>query len=273
MSGPFRFLVGPEKTEYMMHAELVASISQPLKVLVTGSMVESCRGVAEWPEVDDATFMRFFQFAYSGNFQDEEPEERPTPAEPPALGEPPAPREYDEPEPQLVEAFIGRPRRNRIQANPFSFVEAPVEKKTTLWESFTEMYPPLESQTSGWPLPDQNPVLDFTRVFLAYARLYVLADEKDIQGLAALSLRRLHHILKHFNLQGHGPDSIASLAEYCFENTCDKGGAQDELRRLVCLFSASKLKILWTSQSFRRAFVEIGDFSIGVVGMLVEGLD
>ncbi|KAK6839826.1 hypothetical protein PG987_005692 [Apiospora arundinis] len=64
-SGPFRFLIGPEKKEYMMHTELVASLSKPLKALLTSGMAESCKRVVEWPDVDETTFLRFFQFAYT----------------------------------------------------------------------------------------------------------------------------------------------------------------------------------------------------------------
>lgn len=146
-------------------------------------------------------------------------------------------------------------------------------KQTKLWSSFKEVYLPFRIQPSEWPLPDQDPALDFTRVFQVYAALYVLAEEKGIQGLVDLSLRRLHHTLTYFNLQEQGADSIVTLVEYSFENTCDKGGEQDGLRRLVCLFSACKLEILWTSKAFQSAFAEIGDFSVGVVGTLLERLD
>ncbi|KAK8071106.1 hypothetical protein PG997_011309 [Apiospora hydei] len=274
-SGPFRFLVGPEKKEYMMHAELVARLSEPLRALVTGGMDESCRGVVEWPEVDEATFMRFFQFAYTGHFDAEAPE--PPPPKSPRLSEA-APEElFEEAEPvigAIYESFgnvhVLQRRNMRMAKQAWN---TPEKSQANLWTLFRELYTPLEIRPTEWPLPEQDPTADFTRVFLAYARLYVLADEKDIQGLLDLSLRRLHHTLVHFNLQEKGADSIASLAEYCFENTCDKGAKQDGLRRLVCLFSACKLEILWTSEAFRRVFAETGDFSIGSVGMLLARLD
>lgn len=78
-----------------MHAELVASMSEPLRAVVAGGMDESCRGVAEWPEVEEATFLRFFQFAYTGQFDAEEPEQPP----PKSPGTPEAPEVPEEPAP------------------------------------------------------------------------------------------------------------------------------------------------------------------------------
>lgn len=45
-SKSFRFLVGAEKTEFMMHSNLVANMSDPLNTLVNGSMKEAREGVA-----------------------------------------------------------------------------------------------------------------------------------------------------------------------------------------------------------------------------------
>ncbi|KAK8024261.1 hypothetical protein PG993_012327 [Apiospora rasikravindrae] len=264
-----------------MHTELVASMSEPLRALVKGGMDESCRDIAEWLEVDEATFMRFFQFAYTGDFDAEAPEVPP----------PKSPETPEEPVEGISnhDAYFVLPNTQHIGFGPVprfgverrGFSSTPklgkkkaaiAPEKKDLWTTFEEVYPSLEIRPAEWSLPDQDPTADFTRVFLAYARLYVLADEKDIQGLADHSLKKLHHTLTHFSFQGKGADSIASLAEYCFENTCDKGAEQDGLRRLVCLYSACKLEILWASEAFRRVFAETGDFSIGLVGMLLARL-
>ncbi|KAK8102645.1 hypothetical protein PG984_015791 [Apiospora sp. TS-2023a] len=259
-----------------MHAKLVASMSKPLRALVTGGMDESRRGIVEWPEVKEATFVRFFQFAYTGQFDAEEPEQPP----------PMSPETPIEPEEPVAEApFPEEPVAEPVEVPWFSEPAAPIwgsttrahkkateTKQTKLWSSFKDVYMPYCIHNE-WPMPKQDPAFDFTPVFLAYAELYVMADEKDIKGLADLSLRRLHHTLTHFNLQVHRHNSIATLVEYCFDNTCDKGGEQDGLRRLVCLFSACKLEALWTSKAFQRVFAEIGDFSIGVVDMLLKRLD
>ena len=57
----------------MMHAELLAQQSKALGVLVHGSMKEAVDMVAEWPDYDPDTFVRFWQFAYTGDYDDPEP--------------------------------------------------------------------------------------------------------------------------------------------------------------------------------------------------------
>ncbi|KAK6856727.1 hypothetical protein PG995_006914 [Apiospora arundinis] len=228
-------------------------------------MAESCKRVVEWPDVDETTFLRFFQFAYTGQFDAEEPE-KPPPQTPEPLKDhdpvPPGPR------PNLIWNL-----NMKNSGAAFPPMNKQGQKKADLWASFKQAYEPLEDSSARWPLPDQDPTSDFTRVFLAYARLYVLADEKDVQGLAELSLRRLHHTLVHFNIQGQRADSIASLVDYCFENTCDKGGEQDKMRHLICLFTACNFEVLWTSTEFQRVFTGLREFSIGVLGLMLSRLD
>lgn len=55
-----------------MHENLVGHISKPLRALLNSGMEKSVRGVAEWPDVEEATFMRFFQFAYTRDFEVDE---------------------------------------------------------------------------------------------------------------------------------------------------------------------------------------------------------
>lgn len=154
-----------------------------------------------------------------------------------------------------------------------AFFEAST-KKPRLWETLVQENMPYHHRSGcRYPLIEQDPAWDFTRVFQAYAQLYVLADEKDIQDLADLAFDKLHHTLLHFNLQDNRVGDIALLADYCFENTCDKGGEQDRMRRLICLFTACKLETLWTSSDFQRVFAKHGDFSVGVMGMIISRLD
>ncbi|OTA98226.1 hypothetical protein M426DRAFT_117591 [Hypoxylon sp. CI-4A] len=72
-SKPFRFLVGPDKKEFTMHSELVARMSKPLRTMVNGDRKDSKDGLAELSEVDEETFVRFCEFAYTGDYQAAEP--------------------------------------------------------------------------------------------------------------------------------------------------------------------------------------------------------
>jgi len=58
------FHVGPERTNFTMHAQPFAGLSQVLNTLINGDMVEAKTGVIDWKDVDEETFVRFCEFAY-----------------------------------------------------------------------------------------------------------------------------------------------------------------------------------------------------------------
>ncbi|KAG6250742.1 hypothetical protein E4U23_001244 [Claviceps purpurea] len=58
-SKAFEFLVGPEKKPFIIHSELVASLSPVLERLVKGNMEEAQKGSVVWEHVDEQTFIRF----------------------------------------------------------------------------------------------------------------------------------------------------------------------------------------------------------------------
>ncbi|KAH8193963.1 hypothetical protein TruAng_011870 [Truncatella angustata] len=78
-SRPFRFIVGLNEKEFFMHADLVASMSKVLNVLVNGScngtakLDEARTSLAVWADVDEGTFVRFCEFAYTSNYRAADP--------------------------------------------------------------------------------------------------------------------------------------------------------------------------------------------------------
>ncbi|KAH6643422.1 hypothetical protein BKA67DRAFT_134774 [Truncatella angustata] len=65
-SRPVSFVAGNSETEYVLHDGVVARLSKPLNVLVNGMLKEARDRRVEWPEVDEQTFIRFSQWAYTG---------------------------------------------------------------------------------------------------------------------------------------------------------------------------------------------------------------
>lgn len=68
-SKPFEFLVGPEKKVYTIHSGLVARLSPVLDRLVNGDMEEAKKGSVEWKHVDEQTFIRFSEYAYTKSYE------------------------------------------------------------------------------------------------------------------------------------------------------------------------------------------------------------
>jgi hypothetical protein len=70
----FTFLAVPDKRIFTVHSALVAHDSNPLNVLVNGSMLEAKERCATLQETDEATFVRFSQYAYTGDYDAADPD-------------------------------------------------------------------------------------------------------------------------------------------------------------------------------------------------------
>lgn len=73
-STPFRFLVGSNKRLFTVHAAAITHHSKPLGVLVNGDMSEAKESCAWLEDVDESTFIRFSQYAYTGDYIAADPE-------------------------------------------------------------------------------------------------------------------------------------------------------------------------------------------------------
>jgi len=73
-SHPFRFLIGPSKKTFYVHAGLVAQQSSSLGALVSGPMTEAREKCAFLEDIDEDTFMRFIEYLYTDDYSVPEPE-------------------------------------------------------------------------------------------------------------------------------------------------------------------------------------------------------
>jgi hypothetical protein len=67
-SRSFKFLVGPDEVPIVVHEKAIANQSTALSTLMRGKMSEGTAGAATWKDVDEETFLRFSQFAYTGDY-------------------------------------------------------------------------------------------------------------------------------------------------------------------------------------------------------------
>lgn len=68
VSRPFKFIVGADEVPIVVHETAFADQSSALPTLMRGMMSESLAGEAKWKDVDIGTFIRFAQFAYTGDY-------------------------------------------------------------------------------------------------------------------------------------------------------------------------------------------------------------
>ncbi|KAK6087793.1 hypothetical protein SCUP234_01432 [Seiridium cupressi] len=335
-SKPFRFIVGTHHREFFMHADLVASMSKVLNVTVNGScngaakFEEALTNVAVWEDIDEDTFVRFCEFAYTGDYQAASPikpegtvrngrcastrryeifldtlltrsamiehdadvlaeyisQDVPVPApETDAIVEPESPvpvlETYPiaEPEPEPIEfdgfwASSSRKKSKKKAKKGLTWeeeysqeaMETPKEK---LWRKFRYLFHDMSTE---FILANAKPEIDHTEVFLSHARIYTMADCYDVESLAKKALGRLHRTLVCFRVFEERIPDIVALIEYGFNNTIDKGGEQDGLRSLLCMYTACKLEDLWSNADFQNLFREHGDFAHGVLSNLLSRL-
>ncbi|KAI5925362.1 hypothetical protein F4810DRAFT_660166 [Camillea tinctor] len=255
-SKTFRFLVGLNKKEFILHAALVAHLSKPLATLVNGQMKEAREGYAEVPEFDEGTFALFCQFAYTGDYKVPLPLPRSiTP------NSTPAPIPGTKAQPRTANRYAGTP-----------IISLDSSRSCVLCENFRETtytipgpHPPPEGTLLT------GPPKTMSEVFLSHARVYVLADYYDIDRLKIRSLVKLHYSLANFELKSETLDYIVVLTEYCFKNTVDKGNEKDQLRELVLRYVAWKVDKLWKSNAFHELLDGSAEVSKSVIGAMIGG--
>ncbi|KAG6075770.1 hypothetical protein E4U16_003166 [Claviceps sp. LM84 group G4] len=237
----FKFLIGPEKRPFIIHSELVASLSPVLERLVKGELKEAQEGSVAWEHVDVQTFIRFSQYAYT--------------------------RTYEYP------AFRPRP-----QPKDRAIVESCPRSKTAMhhlrtWarESFVVQLSSFSNQTymvmeRASPLAEgQN---NDAELLLSHARLYVLADCYGIAPLMSLSLTTLHHVLLEIPEWDDVADMFIKLLHYCYEN--DTPAA---LRELVVEYAVCQVDNLWHRDEIKNFAQTHGEFSSAVIESMVMSLD
>lgn len=271
-----------------MHADLVARMSKPLWTLVNGEFEEAKQNLAEWPDFDEGTFIRFCEFAYTGDYKAAEPCARaPTP---PRLenstlllmkGPPKEPPEEppEVPVPESAESFDDwgvwgtATKKSKKRNKGFSF-EPPIPEdlaKDEMWQRF-ELAVGDEPNKKQKEERNACPFYNYSEVLLSHAHLYVLADYYAIDELMGLCVRKLHRTLKIFNLHGgERVTDIAQLIDYSYKNTLSKEGKPDKLRELLATYVACKIEELWPNVYFQDV-LESGEISKVIIGKLLMRL-
>ncbi|KAI1800538.1 hypothetical protein F4811DRAFT_27165 [Daldinia bambusicola] len=290
-SKPFRFLVGPDKKEFFMHAGLVARMSKPLFALVNGEWKEAKESFTEWPEVDEGTFARFCEFAYTGDYKVPEPfkdaltvlKNKNADLEVPAFEEASLDEigvQSDDLDGWSLRAHgigtSGGVSRKKKKSN--ILFEAPARRSGSsgdrhqMWEQFRQDVGD-EPDPRAKETANTDPSLNYSEVLLAHARLYAFADCYDVSALAELSVRKLHRTLKVFDLhKGVRATDVAQLIDYAYKNTISKGVGEDKLRSVLATYTACNIEEMWPNLYFQDV-LESPEVSKAIIGQLLMRLN
>lgn len=274
--------MGQHRREFTIHSALVAHQSPALNTLVNGELREARDGHAIWESVDEQTFVRFSQFAYTGDYDDAEPNlklpqdltdiERDDSDLQAAGSSRDRENTYTPPEYGEYWAASKKKRFKKAQVfwePPEEPPSSPVSKREHLWDGFKRRSYLDSSPNSSVPAPTHNEAyLDYTEVFLSHSRLYVFAECYGIPGLIKLSLHKLHRTLVSFSLHEERLDDIVELLRYCYADA-----VPDQLRELVVPYAACNVEKLWNSEEFRKLLETYGELSMTLIGSLLRRLD
>lgn len=237
-----------------MHSCIVACQSKSLEKLINGDMKEANDRCVVWPDVDSDTFIRFSQYAYTGDYQAAPRQTR----DHTTIGEP-SPTGSNFPSQKIT-------RIKKKKPSMFGPEDLTPLNDKDLWAQFKKLYPDAATDQEA---ETNAPEDDFSVIFLSHARLYVFADCYDISALKVLCLRKLQQILVKFTVHEEAIDDIIRLVRFCYENTLES----DEMRGLVDMYTACKAVELWRSQLFQRLVMDTSEYAWGFISEILKRVD
>ncbi|KAE8374445.1 hypothetical protein BDV26DRAFT_42727 [Aspergillus bertholletiae] len=298
----FTFSVGPNQREFTLHSGPLADLSPALHALMNGEMIEAKVRRAEWPDVDEDTFIRLAEYAYlrdytppmcsrrssNTNGYPEKALEDSTEdlinatyqkSKKKGLTRISNGNHDDEPPPSVVETsppVIAPPApaphggQIVVEEPALGGLELPLRERI-IWSrhlcyKFSSINFSLDTHEMAAkafaPQGNKRTEEDFTPVFLGHARLYVLADKYGIEPLQQLVLHKLKQTLQNFKLCAENVTDIAELVRFTYANTPCLVTRKDQLRTLVTMFIVYSLGRLGDDESFQDLLGEGGDFVV-----------
>ena len=299
----FPFLCGPEKTLIHIHEAVVAGLSDPLRVLMSGGMQESLVRQAILEEVDPQTFILFAEYAYTRLY-----------------GVPETRSDNEMLEIQKSQQMLPRHLYCRICSSQIGHPDPDHGVICTTsrcgWGGHQSKY----CRGCG-KLPGAAPVPDFcstcmgdtnstgdqsgtfgkreytvdgvshtevkehlaklrpadhpTSEVCRHAELFIFANMYLVEGLKQLCLHKLHRDLMVLELKEDNVSGVIELLEYTYDNTAKEednaGGVGVELRDLVMAYAASKANELIKFEKFREMLTKgtdlVADFTVQALGV------
>ncbi|KAL5903135.1 hypothetical protein ACKVV7_011442 [Pyricularia oryzae] len=262
----FRFLIGPDKREYTIHSYIVAQQSAALSTTVYGEFKEAKDGFVTWDDTDESTFLSFWHYVNTGNYDDPEPISKvevdaddpsndsiqATSAKEPELE--PQPKQID------FEWDWGHPSQKNAKRQ---------SKRDMLWNDFQKSWrKDMSRYTENTTCNSGTGSTAHADILIHHCRVYILADRYDIPRLMDLSFNKLHQNLVEYNLSKQKPKDIVELLQFCYAEV-----VPEKLRQLVVHYAACNAEILWKSKEFQDLLEDYSNLGTAFIGSLLLRLD
>ena len=256
-------------------------------------MVEAQEGFAALEDVDEATFIRFIEWAHKGYYtaaefvQEREDEVVTTAQETRSVSQggdevapvPETPQYFAQAvaESFEVDSWSQPYKKGKKSKREDEWGVPPQGRKMELKEAFiSRKYTVRQTHLIvPSPRPNQNLKEDYTQVFLSHVRLYVFADKYDIQRLKVLALEELHATLAVYNLYHKRTGDIIALLRYVSGNICEREQSNEGMRKLMKQYVGCEMDTLVGDEEFKDLLIEdggplLGDFMMMVRRMIKE---
>ncbi|CAH0017956.1 unnamed protein product [Clonostachys rhizophaga] len=246
-SGQFRFFVGPDAKEYTIHSDLVALQSPVLSALVSGGLSESITQSVKWDDIDEPSFLSFWEFSYTGDYDvsdaaysksgsnglsssDEDKE-----ATDGQNGSPSSRDGYCHED----EAECEQRGEGHMQGI-FSSTARNRQRPAMTWSD----------HVLGTEYPQDVKDGDYAGAALHHARVYILADRYGITRLMNLSIHKLGTVMKTCTEAEDKTQGIMALLQLCYTNF-----VPDRLIRLAIHHAADSILHLWELEEFHELLI------------------
>lgn len=270
IGGTFQFNVGPEGRTFILHSKLVSRHSSVFHALMCGHMKEAEEKQTCLSNVDEDSFARFAEFIYGGDYNADVPlivldglefkrdnagSESPKSAEE-AREESVAipPRSYEESESGGSEPSHDSKKR-RKRGN-----QIPIRKRLGSFSNFTlpsidkVSFPEIDDPEAG---SDTGLMYDYAEA-LCHVRLYVFAEQYQINKLKDLALCKLHSTLENTTFRPLRVKELCDLIRLAYQNTPELTSKEEPLRSLLTHYVAWRFEELAPTKKFQELFIDGG---------------
>ncbi|KAI8152716.1 hypothetical protein K4K49_008664 [Colletotrichum sp. SAR 10_70] len=250
------FVIGLEKKEFTVHEASIASLSEPLRVLVTGNMKEATQARVIWDDTEPSVFAGFMEYAYSGNFsipasrKNESPEthneeEMETEEEQ---------SEVDDDDRDASERHAADERDNGSDGNDDDDDDDDYDKEPSLLKdvrdekgtkreycaknNFAKKHFLSEKFCPSCSSLDTDSIPCEIAAYTAVAKLYVLADKYDVSALKNLCTSKLARSLSRARGIRNTLSIVVHTIRFLYKHTMKK----DQLRQLLLRFLIADLE-------------------------------
>ncbi|TWU74238.1 hypothetical protein ED733_004108 [Metarhizium rileyi] len=259
----FQFCVGPGKQKFTIHAALCARQSHAFEALVYGKFKEAAELYVEWDDIDEPTFISFWEYVYTGDY--DWPIEVAS-GDVSTDGDKLLEKDADNNAVEKAAPAVEEPPQNDWITSCKPKKKKRVSKQEMMWIDFKD------SWCSELPTPVVNhgsqPSLTHGDILIHHAKVYILGDRYDMTRLMSLSFRKIHQalVLMDFCERTHG--DFIELLRFCYKEL-----VPDRLTRLAVHYATCHVEALWKEKEFKQLVEEYSSLSTALIPSMMLRLN